>query len=117
MAAPPCDCTCNLQNPVLPPLPASAPARRPHPARCCSQDIVSELPERFFVAEIIRKHIFLQYRDEVPYNVAGGCTREAGRVGPRRAACRPPKYRRCLPPTGAEPCTSCLVPSVRSGGD
>lgn len=34
------------------------------------KDIVSELPERFFVAEIIRKHIFLQYRDEVPYNVA-----------------------------------------------
>ncbi|KAL4443751.1 hypothetical protein ABPG75_011488 [Micractinium tetrahymenae] len=34
------------------------------------RDIVSELPERFFVSEIIRKHIFLQYREEVPYNVA-----------------------------------------------
>lgn len=35
------------------------------------QDIVSELPERFFVSEIIRKHVFLQYMQEVPYNVAG----------------------------------------------
>ena len=36
------------------------------------QDIVSELPERFFVGEIIRKHVFLQYRQEVPYGVTGG---------------------------------------------
>ncbi|PSC71545.1 GTP-binding Era [Micractinium conductrix] len=34
------------------------------------KDIVSELPERFFVSEIIRKHVFLQYMQEVPYNVA-----------------------------------------------
>ncbi|KAI7844987.1 hypothetical protein COHA_001353 [Chlorella ohadii] len=33
------------------------------------KDIVSELPERFFVAEIVRKHVFLQYRQEVPYGV------------------------------------------------
>lgn len=32
---------------------------------------MSEQPERFFVSEIIRKHIFLQYRQEVPYGVAG----------------------------------------------
>ena len=38
------------------------------------QDIVSESPERFFVSEIIRKHIFLQYQQEVPYSVAGGGT-------------------------------------------
>ncbi|OWM74637.1 GTPase ERA-like, chloroplastic isoform X1 [Punica granatum] len=31
------------------------------------KDIVSEHPERFFVAEIIREKIFLQYRSEVPY--------------------------------------------------
>lgn len=31
------------------------------------QDIVSEHPERFFVAEIIREKIFMQYRNEVPY--------------------------------------------------
>lgn len=38
---------------------------------CCggSQDVVADQPERFFVAEIIRKHIFLQYRQEVPYAV------------------------------------------------
>lgn len=32
-----------------------------------SQDIISEHPERFFVAEIIREKIFLQYRNEIPY--------------------------------------------------
>ncbi|KAL3695988.1 hypothetical protein R1sor_010064 [Riccia sorocarpa] len=31
------------------------------------KDIVSEHPERFFVAEIIREKIFLQYRQEIPY--------------------------------------------------
>ncbi|XWS33792.1 hypothetical protein CRYUN_Cryun22dG0113100 [Craigia yunnanensis] len=30
-------------------------------------DIVSEHPERFFVAEIVREKIFMQYRNEVPY--------------------------------------------------
>lgn len=47
---------------------------------------MSELPERFFVAEIIRKHVFLQYRQEVPYGVTGGwvlvlCGRAVG-LGP-----------------------------------
>lgn len=32
-----------------------------------SQDIVSEHPERFFVAEIVREKIFMQFRNEVPY--------------------------------------------------
>lgn len=32
-----------------------------------AQDTVSEHPERFFVAEIIREKIFQQYREEVPY--------------------------------------------------
>ncbi|KAJ0985892.1 hypothetical protein J5N97_004248 [Dioscorea zingiberensis] len=31
------------------------------------KDIASEHPERFFVAEIIREKIFMQYRKEVPY--------------------------------------------------
>ncbi|XP_020100588.1 uncharacterized protein LOC109718658 [Ananas comosus] len=31
------------------------------------KDIVSEHPERFFVAEIVREKIFVQYRNEVPY--------------------------------------------------
>ncbi|OIT03774.1 PREDICTED: uncharacterized protein LOC109225799 [Nicotiana attenuata] len=31
------------------------------------KDIASEHPERFFVAEIVREKIFLQYRNEVPY--------------------------------------------------
>ncbi|OMO84434.1 hypothetical protein COLO4_22041 [Corchorus olitorius] len=34
---------------------------------CYPKDIVSEHPERFFVAEIIREKIFMQYRKEVPY--------------------------------------------------
>ena len=32
-----------------------------------SQDIVSEHPERFFVGEIVREKIFMQYRNEIPY--------------------------------------------------
>ncbi|KAA8531904.1 hypothetical protein F0562_006379 [Nyssa sinensis] len=32
-----------------------------------SKDIASEHPERFFVAEIVREKIFMQYRNEVPY--------------------------------------------------
>ncbi|CAK8562231.1 unnamed protein product [Lathyrus sativus] len=31
------------------------------------KDIISEHPERFFIAEIIREKIFLQYRNEIPY--------------------------------------------------
>ncbi|KAL3626738.1 hypothetical protein CASFOL_029481 [Castilleja foliolosa] len=31
------------------------------------KDIASEHPERFFVAEIVREKIFMQYRNEVPY--------------------------------------------------
>lgn len=53
------------------------PSHLPLPLRAC-QDIVSELPERFFVAEIIRKHVFLQYRQEVPYGVTGGHASWAG---------------------------------------
>lgn len=33
-------------------------------------DIVSEHPERFFVAEFIREKIFEEFRDEVPYSTA-----------------------------------------------
>ena len=32
------------------------------------KDMISEHPERFFVAEIIREKIFEQYREEVPYS-------------------------------------------------
>uniref|UniRef100_A0A803PFG0 GTPase Era n=1 Tax=Cannabis sativa TaxID=3483 RepID=A0A803PFG0_CANSA len=31
------------------------------------KDIVSEHPERFFVSEIVREKIFIQYRKEIPY--------------------------------------------------
>jgi GTP-binding protein Era len=33
-------------------------------------DIVSEHPERFFVAEFVREKIFEQFRDEIPYSTA-----------------------------------------------
>lgn len=33
------------------------------------KDVVSEHPERFFVAEIIREKIIEQYREEIPYSV------------------------------------------------
>ncbi|GIV59667.1 MAG: GTPase Era [Rhodothermaceae bacterium] len=32
------------------------------------RDMLSEHPERFFIAEIIREKIFQQYRDEIPYS-------------------------------------------------
>ncbi|WOH00427.1 hypothetical protein DCAR_0519787 [Daucus carota subsp. sativus] len=32
-----------------------------------SKEITSEHPERFFVAEIVREKIFMQYRNEIPY--------------------------------------------------
>lgn len=31
------------------------------------QDVVSEHPERFFVSEIVREKILLQYQQEIPY--------------------------------------------------
>jgi GTPase len=35
-----------------------------------SEDEISDLPMRFFVQEIIREQIFLQYREEIPYSSA-----------------------------------------------
>ncbi len=33
------------------------------------KDQITDRPERFFVAEIIREKVFLQFRDEIPYSV------------------------------------------------
>lgn len=38
------------------------------------QDIISEHPERFFVGEIVREKIFMQYRKEVPYACQVSCS-------------------------------------------
>ncbi len=47
-------------------------------------DIVSESPERFFVAELIREAIFEQFHEEIPYSTAVAITefkeREAGKT-------------------------------------
>ncbi|KAH9606460.1 hypothetical protein KSS87_002858, partial [Heliosperma pusillum] len=47
------------------------------------KDIVSEHPERFFIAEIVREKIFLQYKNEIPYvcqvNVVSYKTRAAAK--------------------------------------
>ncbi|KAK9948573.1 hypothetical protein M0R45_004142 [Rubus argutus] len=47
------------------------------------KDIVSEHPERFFVSEIVREKIFMQYRKEIPYacqvNVVSYKTRPAAK--------------------------------------
>jgi hypothetical protein len=45
----------------LPPPPGTIPPQTPRPCQ------VSEQPERFFVSEIIREKIFLQYDQEIPY--------------------------------------------------
>ncbi|KAG0630214.1 hypothetical protein M758_1G162900 [Ceratodon purpureus] len=41
--------------------------RLPYGPAYYPKDIVSEHPERFFVAEILREKIFIQYRQEIPY--------------------------------------------------
>ncbi len=47
------------------------------------KDVLSEHPERFFVAEIIREKVFERYRQEIPYsttvNIAGYEEREDGK--------------------------------------
>ncbi|KAE9615454.1 putative GTP-binding protein Era [Lupinus albus] len=42
-------------------------SKLPHGPAYYPKDIVSEHPERFFVAEIVREKIFMQYRNEIPY--------------------------------------------------
>ncbi|KAL8047379.1 hypothetical protein ABFX02_08G237500 [Erythranthe guttata] len=42
-------------------------SKLPHGPAYYPKDITSEHPERFFVAEIVREKIFMQYRNEVPY--------------------------------------------------
>jgi GTP-binding protein Era len=48
------------------------------------KDILSEASERFFVAEIIRKHVFLQYRQELPYQVTVQVTQFKQRPPPKK---------------------------------
>lgn len=38
--------------------------------RLLFQEVVAEQPERFFVAEILREKILLQYHQEIPYATA-----------------------------------------------
>lgn len=45
-------------------------ARLPEHPALYPHDLVSEQPERFFVAEIIREKIFEMFHDEVPYSTA-----------------------------------------------
>jgi len=42
-------------------------SRLPYGPAYYPKDIISEHPERFFVAEILREKIFLQYKQEIPY--------------------------------------------------
>lgn len=45
------------------------------------KDTISEHPERFFVAEIIREKVFEQYRQEIPYSTTVNVTRYEERPG------------------------------------
>ena len=38
------------------------------------QNAVSEMPERFYVAEIIQEKMFKQYREEIPYSTTVRCS-------------------------------------------
>ncbi|GLJ19129.1 hypothetical protein SUGI_0343580 [Cryptomeria japonica] len=42
-------------------------SKLPHGPPYYPKDIISEHPERFFVSEIVREKIFMQYRQEIPY--------------------------------------------------
>lgn len=48
------------------------------------KDVVSEHPERFFVAEIIREKVFQQYRQEIPYSVQVNIVEYAEHAGDRK---------------------------------
>jgi GTP-binding protein Era len=48
------------------------------------KDVLSEANERFFVSEIIRKNVFLQYRQELPYQVAVQVTEFKERTPPKK---------------------------------
>ena len=48
------------------------------------KDILSEANERFFVSEITRKNVFLQYRQELPYQVAVQVTEFTERTPPKK---------------------------------
>ncbi len=42
----------------------------PEHAALYPTDVISEQPERFFVAEFIREKVFMAFRDEIPYSTA-----------------------------------------------
>lgn len=48
------------------------------------KDFVSEHPERFFVSEIVREQVFLQYRMEIPYACTVLCTDFKERTPPAK---------------------------------
>jgi len=48
------------------------------------KDAVSEHPERFFIAEIIREKIFMQYKQEVPYSTQVWIESHKERVPPQK---------------------------------
>jgi GTP-binding protein Era len=52
------------------------------------KDVVAEAPERFFVSEIIRRQVFLQYRQELPYQVAVEVTEFKERQAPAKSLIR-----------------------------
>lgn len=52
------------------------------------KDVVAEASERFFVSEIIRRQVFLQYRQELPYQVAVEVTEFKERQPPAKSLIR-----------------------------
>ena len=95
----------------LPPSPGAGPTLYP-------KEMVSEQPEKFFVAEIVREQIFLQYEEEVPYSTQArswlaAVGRPPARVpGDDRLSTRPPAsawrgFARCWL---GRACLACLVP-------
>jgi GTP-binding protein Era len=48
------------------------------------KEMISEHPERFFVAEIIREKAFLQYHEELPYSIQVNIVQYEEREGPQK---------------------------------
>ena len=57
----------------------------PEGASMYPKDVVAEASERFFVGEIIRRQVFLQYRQELPYVVAVQVVEFKERKAPAKA--------------------------------
>jgi GTPase len=72
-----------LENKYVASLLAALSAEMPEHEFYYDPELLSEMPQRFFVSEIVREAVFLGYKDEIPYstevNIAEFKEREGGK--------------------------------------